>query len=302
MLRFLACSDLIRDPQGPIAVPSTKCNARVDPAPVCSLSRRPVTHLKSLRNTSAIMVFFVPFMSIVVDVLAAYNRLLSDNPLLAQTLTTSAFCGIGDLMAQTRSVWREKASYDWKRTSKFLLKGIGCGIIWSHWFVIADLWSQSFTMWSMQVAKIPIDNLKAFAILRTIASLLLEQFVACPIIYGLWDLPILSIMNGEPLRNIPGIVRYKLLTLLVANAKLWTIVNVLIYNVPLKFRVLVWSMADLVWESFVSSIANNSQSKLAMNDEEEGILLLSKRDDVERHSTADDYQETESLRRRETTR
>jgi hypothetical protein len=96
-------------------------------------------------------------------------------------------------------------------------------------------------------------------IVRTIVSILLEQFIACPIIFGLWDLPILSIMHGSPLAIIPGIVRQKLLKLLIANAKLWTVVNVVIYNIPLRFRVLVLSIADIFWESLVSSIARQQE-------------------------------------------
>jgi hypothetical protein len=107
--------------------------------------------------------------------------------------------------------------------------------------------------------KLSPDSSNIHSVVKTIASIMLEQFIACPIIFGLWDLPILSIMHGSPLRSVPGIVRQKLLKLLIVNAKLWTVVNVVIYNIPLRFRVLVLSIADIFWESLVSSIARQQE-------------------------------------------
>jgi hypothetical protein len=69
-------------------------------------------------------------------------------------------------------------------------------------------------------------------VIYTIVSIALEQFVASPIIYGLWDIPLLSFLHGTPLAKIPAVVRQKLLPLLIANAKLWTVVNVLIVQCP----------------------------------------------------------------------
>jgi hypothetical protein len=140
-----------------------------------------------------------------------------------------------------------------------MLKGIGCGIIWSHWYELAETWSEALTLWFVGQTKLSSDSSNIHTIVKTIVSILLEQFIACPIVFGLWDLPILSIMHGSPLASIPGIVRQKLLKLLIANAKLWTIVNVLIYNIPLRFRVLVLSISLIFWESIVSSITRQQE-------------------------------------------
>jgi hypothetical protein len=67
-------------------------------------------------------------------------------------------------------------------------------------------------------------------------------------------------MNGRPLSSIPGIVRKKLWRLLVAHAKLWTVINTVIYNIPLKYRVLVVSIADIFWESLVSTISRQQEA------------------------------------------
>ena len=209
-------------------------------------------------------------MSMLADATKATHRFLTEQPLVSQTLTMSAFCGLGDFLAQTNAKRTTNVPYDWRRVTRFLCKGIGCGILWSHWFLLADKWSESLTQQCIQhAAHILSNDVKVHTIIRTIVNLLLEQFLACPIIYGLWDLPILSIMDGVSLREIPGIVRQKLLTLLIANAKLWTVVNVVIYNIPLKLRVLVLSIADLFWEFIVSTIA----SKRLTEDEEQGTKV-----------------------------
>jgi Mpv17 / PMP22 family len=231
-------------------------------------------------------------MSIPNDVSTVYNRFLVLPPLVTQALTMSLFCGLGDLFAQTQAFRTEAPSmrsYDWRRTRRFLLKGIGCGIIWSRWFLIAEDWSEFLTLWFVGTTKMSPDSSNIHTVVKTIASILLEQFIACPLIFGLWDLPILSIMHGSPPSSIPGIVRQKLLKLLIANAKLWTVVNVVIYNIPLKFRVLVLSIADIFWESLVSSIARQQEVILSPQ-EGDHIALIAISDD-------DDDDESQKLQK-----
>ena len=74
------------------------------------------------------------------------------------------------------------------------------------------------------------------------------------------DIPFPSILNGVPLRQIPTQVKIKLRSMLVASFKIWTPVNVLIYNVPVQHRVVVMSVADVFWQSIVSSIVTASDA------------------------------------------
>jgi hypothetical protein len=136
--------------------------------------------------------------------------------------------------------------------------------------MLAEIWSTTLTVWILQQHHVDV---KLFAIVRTIVNLLLEQFIACPLIFGLWDLPIISLMDGKPLIKIPGIVRQKLIKLLIANAKLWTVANVVIYNAPLNLRVLLVSLADLFWESIVSTVASKHEEE---NDDEEMEIMHGK--------------------------
>ena len=46
--------------------------------------------------------------------------------------------------------------------------------------------------------------------------------------------------------------------MLVASIKIWTPVNVLIYNVPVQHRVVLMSIADVFWQSIVSASVSPS--------------------------------------------
>ena len=80
----------------------------------------------------------------------------------------------------------------------------------------------------------------------------LEQFIACPIIFALWDIPVPKLLGGAEPTEIPEEVKKKLPSLLIDNAKLWTFFNVMIYNVPAEFRVAASNLCDIVWQVVLS--------------------------------------------------
>jgi hypothetical protein len=84
----------------------------------------------------------------------------------------------------------------------------------------------------------------------------MEQFIACPVLYTFWDIPITSLLRGSPMRQIPAQIDEKLGPLLIANAKVWTIVNIITYNIPLELRVLYTSIADIIWQTINASITS----------------------------------------------
>ena len=43
--------------------------------------------------------------------------------------------------------------------------------------------------------------------------------------------------------------------LLVSNAKVWTLANVVIYNVPVDWRPAISNLVDILWQSIVSDVA-----------------------------------------------
>lgn len=245
--------------------------------PMLGLGGDDTNILLSTHGMAATKLYLAPMDGIV----QVYTYASTNYYLATQAATMSLFSGMGDCLAQilerralTKALLAGTASavgtkptsqqqqqlrlllrHDWNRTKRFLMKGIGCGLIWTAWYQIAELWSNGLTgaLVSSLTTLSPQTLHRMETVIYTIVSIALEQFVASPIIYGLWDIPLLSFLHGTPLAKIPAVVRQKLLPLLIANAKLWTVVNVLIYNVPLKFRVVALSCADLVWQTILSS-------------------------------------------------
>lgn len=175
--------------------------------------------------------------------------------------------------------------YDPKRGLVYFFKGLGSGIMWAWWFDMADVWSMELTesalsygsgiggsSSSFQEAQEVIDFASSATVLpgtaatdglsvaaqtiRTAINILLEQFLVCPILFTLWDIPVTSTMRGCPAEQVPTQIREKLLPLLVANAKVWTLVNVVTYNIPLEYRLLFTSAASIVSESINSGITS----------------------------------------------
>jgi Mpv17 / PMP22 family len=213
--------------------------------------------------------------SIVVN---AYSYAMENHYLVTQAITMAIFSGIGDYVAQSLERRQQTTiqpednhttkntapaiahqsigGHDWKRTMRFMIKGIGCGVIWARWYEINEWWSTGIARAAVSSFSPSSQSVRRTqTIVYTLFSILLEQFIASPLIFGLWDIPLLSFLYGTPIAKIPAAVRKTLIPLLIANAKLWTMVNVLIYNVPLKWRVGALSCAELVWQAILSSIA-----------------------------------------------
>jgi len=186
-----------------------------------------------------------------------------------QSLTSGALCGMGDILAQTKEYANKDEnskpksslieSVNLNRTGRLILKGLGSGLIWYQWYALADVLSEDFVSSVLHVSA--ENNVMVHATVRTISAILLEQFIACPIIFALWDLPLPSLLDGTDLKTIPGQVKGKLGTLLIENAKVWSFANLLLYNIPLEWRVAAMNIADVYWQSVYSGIAMKESSE-----------------------------------------
>ena len=96
-------------------------------------------------------------------------------------------------------------------------------------------------------------------------SIGLETFFWCPLVFSMYQIPVSVLQNGGVAADIPEAVRRQLRDMLVANVKLWTPANVIIYNVPLQWRVLCSNAVDLIWGYVCSSFAADA---CAPNDDE----------------------------------
>ena len=171
-----------------------------------------------------------------------------------------------------------KSFYDPKRGLVYFFKGLGSGVMWAWWFDMAEVWSVELTQSALSyggttfggsgiqqsqqaigfaTSMTGADGISGPAqTIRTAINIILEQFLVCPIWFSLWDIPVTSLMRGCPAGRVPMQIREKLIPLLVANAKVWTLVNIVTYNIPLEYRLLFTSAASIVSESINAGITS----------------------------------------------
>jgi len=142
-----------------------------------------------------------------------------------------------------------------------LQSGKGCvgGVIWACWYDELDgFLDQDNTFNFFKLFGIVTDQwikpyLGAF---KTILSILIEQFLWCPIVFGLFEIPVSTFLNGGDLSSVKKEVDSKLGSLLISNAKIWTFANLLIYGViPVDYRPIISNIVDVGWQSIVSSVS-----------------------------------------------
>lgn len=155
-------------------------------------------------------------------------------------------------------------------SSSSIYISLGGGIIWGTWYTIADDWSGTITHDMIQ--NFALTQPGAENLIKTLSQVVLEQMVACPIIYSLWDIPVPALLKGTPPKEIVNQVQAKVGGLLWENAKVWTLVNCVVYQVPIQFRVLFMSVCDVFWQSVVSDVAS---SELILEEEDVPARVIS---------------------------
>lgn len=193
---------------------------------------------------------------------SSYNNALTVFPTITKAATGFFLCGAGDVLAQCRSirestnegdeVVEKKKKFDWKRLLRFAGKGTLGTLIWAAWYDLSDVIVENI----IRGAAMNVIQLQVY---KTALLLLLEQFLACPTIFGLWEIPVSTLLNVGPfklsLKQVGYEIKSKLGDMLIENAKVWTVVNIFIYNVPVQFRAPVGNIMDIVWQSIVSDFA-----------------------------------------------
>ena len=171
------------------------------------------------------------------DVVSTYQHCLESAPLLTKATTSSVIFSAGDALAQSLGEDSEDISVE--RVVRFAGTGFGNGIAWSTWYDFSD-----------QLLA-PLNE----PALRIAGAMAIEQFLWCPILFALYIIPLSAALNGAPVAQLPAEVRKRLGPLLIANAKVWTPANLVIYNVPLQYRVLTSNAVDLIWAAICSETA-----------------------------------------------
>jgi hypothetical protein len=188
----------------------------------------------------------------------AYNFALEHYTFPTEASTGAVFACIGDLIAQTFDIRDPEISqdaYSMARTRNFFIKGLGSGVIWSVYYreteVLCGDWATQLLHGTAEA-----DSEFFLATAKTVLAVLLEEVIAMPVVMSLWDIPVPAILSGSSLSTIPSQVKSKIPELVVENAKVWTLVNILIYNIPVQYRLLVMSVANVFWQTVVSKITS----------------------------------------------
>ena len=110
-------------------------------------------------------------------------------------------------------------------------KGVVGGYIWTHWYDWIDSFldlDSDYNIYKAFGAVATVNNYDEWirshlAIVTTALSLVIEQFIWCPIVFGSFEIPVSTLLNGGSLSNVQQEVEAKIGGLLVSNAKVWTI-------------------------------------------------------------------------------
>ena len=178
-------------------------------------------------------------------------------------MTAAVLSCIGDLIAQAidvRDPEKKQESFSLARTRNFFIKGVGSGVIWSIYYRRTDTlcndWASQLLSSAVPAVLLEANRAILTATGKTTLGVLLEEVIAMPIVMCLWDIPVPALLSGSPPRSIPSQVKSKIPELVVENAKVWTLVNILIYNIPVQYRLLVMSVANVFWQAIVSKITS----------------------------------------------
>ena len=251
------------------------------------------------------------------DLAEGYNGMLEAHPFVTASITAGCLSGLGDVIAQVQQEQqldeylsqshvessdsallfpeynrRKLLSIDMERLTRFILKGLGGGLIWLAWYHLADdltqqLWCDDNNWFHLTegstgdggntimtmgggtegvtVAPPTASIVTSTMVFRTLSSILLDQFLASPLVISFWEIPVPILLtpvddrnnNNSKFQSIRTEVRGKLGPLLVENAKIWTVANMIIYNLPFEYRVLASSCTDVVWQSILSRNVND---------------------------------------------
>lgn len=204
----------------------------------------------------------------------SYTSALEEQPFITKACTGFFLCGSGDVLAQFRARGTKElidsfepelpstleptssSSFDYARLLRFASKGFFGTLLWAFWYDISDELIREESILST-LQSISIQNPSEFTVntARTVALILAEQFVTCPLIYGLWEIPVSTLLNGASPKKIPYEVQSKIVPMLIDNAKIWTWANLVIYNVPLQYRAICGNIMDILWQSIVADYA-----------------------------------------------
>lgn len=176
--------------------------------------------------------------------LETFDYCLAHHQLPTESTLSACLAVLGDTAAQLRAA-NNVSSLDWRRTNAFFIKGAVAGVLWSRWYAFVDPIGRA---WASCLS--PADNWTESV--RIVLSVCMDLFVFCPLLFCTWDLPFPMLARGDPLESIPSKVQAKIGAILQDNTRVWMVPNLIIYSLPMHYRVVVTSCIDAVWQMMLS--------------------------------------------------
>lgn len=191
----------------------------------------------------------------------AYGTSLIENPLPTKSLTSGTLCGVGDAIAQGSDA--NVREFNRGRCFRFAAKGCVGGVIWTSWYNSIDGFLDPdnnpggiFGLVGVYENDAIMELIRSHVVpIKTMLSIVIEQFFWCPIVFGTFEIPVSTLLNGGRVDSIRDEVDSKLDGLLWSNAKVWTFANMIIYSSPVEWRTPISNIVDILWQSIVSDVA-----------------------------------------------
>ena len=222
------------------------------------------------------------------EMLGSCTSCFKDHYYPTQSITNAFITMIGDGVAQNEQrqhqneeeaaiaagavadISKYDSDYDLQRGMVYFLKGLCSGVLWSWWFEHSDLLASDLTARSL-FAVTSSSTPELETVVRTTINIGMEQFLVCPLLFSFWEIPFTSVMlassSSSPedsattmWHHLPHEIHTKLGPLLVANAQVWTVANIVTYNIPYQYRILWASLASILSETINAGITSSSSS------------------------------------------
>jgi protein Mpv17 len=157
---------------------------------------------------------------------------------------------LGDIIAQTLVRSSSNQKIDFPRALKFGL--VGLTLHGPYYFL-------TFSRISAIVAsRFPSRPVRA-ALIKTALAQFLVFPVYLPVFFGYWD-----VLNSASTLSAPSALLARCTETYVAGCQFWPFVNMLGFMyVPNEFRVLYLASTGLVWNTYLSTVANPNIPDLA---------------------------------------
>ncbi|CDS04063.1 hypothetical protein LRAMOSA07018 [Lichtheimia ramosa] len=173
-----------------------------------------------------------------------YNKLLTRQPILVQSITTAFLFATGDVVAQQYVERKGIKNHDVVRTMRMTAFG-GCfaGPVLGNWYRFLELNVKGSTPIQALVKKVAMD-----------------QFLCAPVFIGIF-FSAQGLLEGKSVNEIKEKLQQGYTTAVLANYKLWPAVQLVnFYVVPLYYRLAVTNLVSIGWNAYLSNVNQRSSS------------------------------------------